>query len=66
KVGNAFTFIKSFSEESLTEFMRLINKVLHNEKLISDFRKAEVKKAEVESRVLDFKEDLQDVIMRLP
>jgi hypothetical protein len=66
KVGNGFLFIKSSNKELLEQFMLLINKALHNERLISDFRKAEVKKAEVESKVIDFKQDLQDIIRRLP
>ncbi len=66
KVGNAFLFIKSSNEELLTQFMALINKALHNENLITGFRNAEVKKAEIESKVLDFKQGLHDITIHLP
>lgn len=62
KVGNAFLFIQSPNEQILREFMNLIVKVLHDEDTISEFRNAEVKKTEVESKVLDFKRELQNVV----
>ena len=61
KVGNAFLFVKSSNEELLTQFMALINKALHNENLITGFRNAEI-----ESKVLDFKQGLHDITIHLP
>jgi len=66
KVGNAFLFVKSSNEELPTQFMALINKALHNENLITGFRNADVKKAEIESKVLDFKQGLHDITIHLP
>lgn len=47
-------------------FLPLINKTLDSENLVSGFRVAEIKKIEVESRVLDFKQELQNIIIQLP
>lgn len=47
-------------------FLALINKTLNSENLVSEFRVAEIKKIEVESRVLDFKQELQNIIIQLP
>jgi hypothetical protein len=65
-VGNALWFVKSFNEELLMQFMALLSKALHNENVIREFRNAEIKKAEVESKVLDFKQELQNVMIQLP
>jgi hypothetical protein len=46
--------------------MALFGQVLHNENLISEFRNAETKKADIESKVLDFKQELHNIIARLP
>ena len=59
-------FVKPFNEELLMQFMALLSKALHNENVIREFRNAEIKKAEVESKVLDSKQELQNVMIQLP
>jgi hypothetical protein len=44
----------------LMQFMALFSKALHNKNVIREFRNAEIKKAEVESKVL------QNVLIQLP
>ena len=46
--------------------MALLSKALHNENVIREFRNAEIKKAEVESKVLDSKQELQNIMIQLP
>ena len=45
--------------------MALLSKALHNENVIREIRNAELKKAEVESKVLDSKQELQNVMIQL-
>jgi hypothetical protein len=65
KIGNGFLFVKSCNEELLMQFVTLLKKASHNENVISKFRFAEIRKAEVESKVLDFKQELQNIIHKL-
>lgn len=62
KIGNGYLFVQSSDEELLVQFMALFNKAIHNESLIDKFRDAETKKADVEMKVLDFKQELQKII----
>jgi hypothetical protein len=65
-IGNGFLFVKSSNRELLVQFMASFSQLLHNENLISEFRNAEIKKAEIESKVLDFKQELHNIIAKLP
>jgi hypothetical protein len=47
------------------QFMALLSKALHNENVIREIRNAELKKAEVDSKVLDSKQELQNVMIQL-
>ena len=58
-------FVKPFNEELLMQFMALL-KALHNENVIREIRNAELKKAEADSKVLDSKQELQNVMIQLP
>ncbi|MDQ6866061.1 MAG: hypothetical protein M3044_19820 [Thermoproteota archaeon] len=46
--------------------MALLSKALHNENVFREIRNAELKKAEVDSKVLDSKQELQNVMIQLP
>jgi hypothetical protein len=46
--------------------MALLSKALHNENVIREIGNAELKKAEVDSKVLDSKQELQNVMIQLP
>ena len=48
------------------QFMALLSKALHNENVIREIRNAELKKAEVDSKVLDFNQELQNIMNQLP
>ena len=48
------------------QLMALLSKALHNENVIREIRNAELKKAEVDSKVLDFNQELQNIMNQLP
>lgn len=61
KVGNGYTFVKSSNRQLLERFIDSINKIINNEKVLNQFRNAEVKKSEVEAKVYRFKKDLDRI-----
>lgn len=58
EVGNGYTFIRSSNRQSLEYFIDSINRIISNEKVLSQFRLADVKKSEVEAKVFEFRKDL--------
>jgi hypothetical protein len=60
EVGNGYTFIRSSNRQLLEDFIDSISRIISNEKVLSQFRSADVKKSEVEAKVFEFRKDLID------
>lgn len=62
KVGNAYTFVVSSNKQLLQCFVDSINKIINNQKVLNQFKHAEVKKSEVgEAKVYEFKKDIDSL-----
>lgn len=62
KVGNAYTFIVSSNRQALEYFIDTMNKLINNEKALNRFKHAEIKKSEIESKVYEFKKELNHIL----
>lgn len=61
RVGNGYTFMASSDTQLLEHFIDSINMIINNEKVLNHFRTAEIKKSEIESKVYEFKKDLDTI-----
>lgn len=62
KVGNAYTFVMSSNRQALKYFIDSMNKLINNERILNQFKHAEVKKSEIESKVYELKKDLDNIL----
>jgi hypothetical protein len=61
KVGNAYTFVMSSNRQALEYFIDSMSKLISDERTLNQFKRAEEKKSEIESKVYEFKKDLDDI-----
>jgi hypothetical protein len=57
-VGNGFIYMKSPDVSLLNEFVNLVNESLHGEKMLDEFKSAEMGKVGVEAEVLKLRKSL--------
>jgi hypothetical protein len=59
RVGNGYTYMKSSNTELLEKFVHKINWILYNQNVLKEFKLAEIRKTEIESRVLELKKEIE-------
>jgi len=62
KVGNGYTYLVSSNRKVLDKFVDLVYRVIDNEKVLREFRGAKIKKSQIESEVLEFKQELTHIL----
>lgn len=64
-VGNGYTYLKSPDLSLLSTFVDLVNNFLHDEKMLDDFKSAEMGKVGVEAQVLKLKNSISRIARTL-
>jgi hypothetical protein len=65
KVGNGYTFLMSSNKHLLEQFVSSINKIINDEDTLNKFKYLEIKKSDIETKVYEFKKELDRIYYRL-